>query len=78
MDNLFTFIIMGLFVYLIFFRKGGMGCCGGHTGHGDHGEGHTRGDGLSGRGPNQDPQKEVIELRKDQYIISNPGDGESF
>ncbi len=76
MDNLFVFIIMGLFLYLIFFRKGGsgMGCCGGHTGHGDHGEGHTRGDGPSGKSPSQAPQKELIDFRKDQYAILNPSD----
>jgi hypothetical protein len=66
MDNLFVFIIMGVFLYLIFFRKGGsgMGCCGGHT----------RGDGPSGKSPSQAPQKEVIELRKDQYAILSPSD----
>jgi hypothetical protein len=77
MDNLFVFVIMGVFLYLLFFRKGGMGgmgCCGGHTGHGDHGEGHTRGDGPAAKSPSQSPQKEVINLRKDQYAVLNPSD----
>jgi len=77
MDNLLVFIIMGLFVYLIFFRKGGMGsmggmgCCGGH---GDHGEDHTNSHGPSGKGPPQAPPKEVIDLSKDQYAVLNPSD----
>jgi hypothetical protein len=77
MDNLFVFIIMGLFLYLIFFRTGGMGgmgCCGGHSGHGDHGEGHTKMDEPSDKNQSQVPQKEVIDLRKDQYAILNPSD----
>jgi hypothetical protein len=77
MDNLFVFMIMGLFLYLIFFRKGGMGgmgCCGGHSDHSNHGEGHTKSDGPSGKSPTQAPQEEVIDLRKDQYAILNPRD----
>jgi len=40
MQNLIPLIFVGLFIYLIFSRKGGMGgmgCCGGHGGHEDHG-----------------------------------------
>ncbi len=74
MENVFVFVIMGLFMYLLLFRKGGMGCCGGHSGHGDHGEGQTRGDGPSGKSPSQAPQKEVIDLHKDRYAIPNPSD----
>jgi hypothetical protein len=42
MQNLIPLILIGFFIYLIFFRKGGMGgmggmgCCGGHGGHGGH------------------------------------------
>jgi hypothetical protein len=59
---------------------GGMGCCGGHSGHddhaghGDHGGGHTRNHGASGKSLDHEPEKEVIELRKDQYNIVNPSD----
>jgi hypothetical protein len=80
MDNLLVFIIMGLIVYLIFFRKGGMGsmggmgCCGGHAGHGDHPQDHERSDEPSGKGPPQAPPKEVIDLRKDQYAVLNQSD----
>jgi len=77
MDNLFVFIIMGLFVYLIFFRKGGMGgmgCCGGHGGHGDHDQDHTMPHKSSGKNQSQPPPEQVIDLRKDQYAVLNPGD----
>ena len=33
MQTIIPLIIAGLFVYLMFSRKGGMGCCGGHSGH---------------------------------------------
>ena len=36
MQNLIPLIFIGFFVYLIFSRKGGMGCCGGHGIHRDH------------------------------------------
>ena len=80
MDNLLVFIIMGLFVYLIFFRKGGlgsmggMGCCGGHTGHGDHPQDPGKRDEPSRKGPPQPPPEEVIDLSKDQYAVLNPSD----
>ena len=37
MQNLIPLIFIGFFIYLIFSRKGGMGCCGGHGSHEDHG-----------------------------------------
>jgi len=33
---LIPLILIGFFIYLIFSRKGGMGCCGGHGGHSNH------------------------------------------
>lgn len=35
---LIPLIFIGIFIYLIFSRKGGMGCCGGHGGHSNHGD----------------------------------------
>ena len=46
MQNLILLILGAIFVYLLFFRKGGMGsgmgmgCCGGHGGHGRSPGGH--------------------------------------
>lgn len=33
MQNVISLIFVALIVYLMFSRKGGMGCCGGHGGH---------------------------------------------
>jgi hypothetical protein len=66
MQNLLPPILIGFFVYLIFSRKGGMGCCGGHSSHEPkrHQEGHSHaGD------PPQDRMEKVIDLRKDEYAI---------
>jgi hypothetical protein len=35
MQNLIPLIFIGFFIYLIFSRNGGMGCCGGHGAHRD-------------------------------------------
>ena len=70
MDNVFPLLIMGLFLYLIVFRKGGMGCCGGHA---DHDTGHAR-DVRSDREPYRSREEDVIDLREDQYTILTSGD----
>jgi hypothetical protein len=55
------FIVLGLGVmFLMSRRHGGMGCCGG--GHGDHHSGTSEHDPRS-------LQKDVIDLREDQYAI---------
>jgi hypothetical protein len=57
-------IIVGLFVYLMFFRRGGMGCCGGHIGHDSkrHQDKHT------GTPPGE-PLGSVIDLREEDYTL---------
>ncbi len=64
MQNLIPLIFIAAFVYLIFSRKGGMGCCGGHGSHEHqrHQNGHS-GKSSDGRLEN------VIDLRKDEYTI---------
>jgi len=70
MGSLFPLIILGFFVYLVFFRKGGMGCCGGH---GDHETGHIR-EVRSNREPYRNREEDVIDLREDQYTILSSGE----
>jgi hypothetical protein len=61
------FIVLGLGVmFLMSRRHGGMGCCGG--GHGDHHSGNSEHDHPSGR-ESRSLQKDVIDLREDQYAI---------
>lgn len=57
-------IIVGLFVYLMFFRKGGMGCCGGHLGH----DSKKPQDKHVGPPPGE-PLGSVIELKEKDYTI---------
>lgn len=70
MQSIFPLILAVLIVYLLFFRKGGMGCCGSHGSH----EGH------SGHGVEPDKNRhsnelfeyrneDVIDLREDQYTV---------
>lgn len=75
MQNLLPLILIGFFVYLIFFRKGGgMGCCGGHS-HSSHEprrqhDRHLYSDDF----PQEDRMQKVIDLRKDEYTILPAGD----
>jgi hypothetical protein len=67
MQNLLPLILIGFFVYLIFFRKGGMGCCGSHGSHEPkrHQDGHSD----SGNLFQDDRMEKVIDLNKDEYTI---------
>ena len=62
MDNLFPLIMTGLFIYLAFFRRGGMGCCGGRS------DRDTK-DFSAGEGSDPESREDVITLREDQYTI---------
>jgi len=64
MQNLLPLILIGLIVYLMFSRKGGMGCCGGHDAHEPKGSQ----DGNSADLP-QNRVEKVIDLRKDEYTV---------
>jgi hypothetical protein len=65
MQNLIPIILIVLFVYLIFFRKGGgMGCCGGHSTH----ETQRHQDEHSEKS-SYDRVENVIELRADEYTV---------
>lgn len=63
MQNLLPLIIIVAVVYFLFLRKGGMGCCGGHT---THESGGTR-EVHAGRATGQ--KDDVVDLREDEYTI---------
>ncbi len=67
MHNLIPLILIAVFVCLIFFRRGGVGCCGGHGGHGAH-ESERYQDVHSGKS-SHDSMENVIDLREDEYTI---------
>jgi hypothetical protein len=64
MQNLIPLILIGVFVYFFFSRKGGMGCCGGHGGH-EHQGNQNEHSGKSSDGRLEN----VIDLREDEYKI---------
>ena len=66
MQDLFPLFLAAFFVYLLFFRKGGMGmgCCGGHGGRNAEPVKSMHYDELS-----EDSKGDVIDLRKDQYTV---------
>jgi hypothetical protein len=64
MQNLIPVILIALFVYLIFFRKGGMGCCGGHSTH----ETQRHQDEHSEKS-SYERVENVIDLREDEYTV---------
>ena len=70
MQGIIPLIIAGLFVYLMFFRRGrggmGMGCCGGHLGH-DSESPHNKN--KPSDPPPGEPLGNVIDLRKEDYSV---------
>ena len=64
MQNLIPIIFIAFIVYLIFFRKSGMGCCGGHSNH----EVQRNQDEHPNK-PFHDLVENVIELREDEYTV---------
>ena len=64
MQNLIPIIFIVFFAYLIFARKGGMGCCGGHGAH----ESKRIKNEHSGKSPNS-RREDVIDLREDDYTV---------
>ena len=81
MQNIILLILGALLVYLLFFRKGGvgMGCCRGHGNHGNHSGHDSRGsyfnhsnDLYKDKHPNElsaGIKEEVIDLSEDQYTV---------
>ena len=69
MDNLFTLILLGLVLFLMF-RKNGMRCYGGH-GHGGRGNHYFENSRYMypDDGKANERQPEIIELSKDDYRI---------
>lgn len=70
MDGLFVWVILGIVVYMLFSRRGGMGgmgCCGGHHDHQANGPTHLHSEGDDHASPDQEGK--VIELGKEDYKV---------
>ncbi len=72
MQSIIPLIIIGVFVYLMFSRRGGgMGCCGSHGSH----DSAPHQDTKSRNNLSPVRQEDVIELGKDEYtILPSKGD----
>ena len=64
MQSLIPLFFIAFFVYLIFFRKGGMGCCGSHVNHEE-----DRQQKIDSESPSYKTEANVIDLEKDEYKI---------
>ena len=64
MQSLVPLFFIGLFVYLMFFRKGGMGCCGGHVNHEKE-----RQKSINSNNQFNKTEGKVIDLDKNEYKI---------
>jgi len=75
MQNLIPLIFVGLFIYLIFSRKGGMGgmgCCGGHGGHSGHEDHGNHSDHTSNKENKTNPEA-VTQMQDDTVIDLQEG-----
>jgi len=65
MQNFLSLILIAFFVYLLFFRKGGMGCCGGHDDHSNESDERKHSPEIfSGN------EEDIIDLKEDQYTVT--------
>jgi len=64
MNTLFILLLLAVVVYFAF-RKGGMGCCGGHGNHGSPDSKHTH----TGHSASHKEQSQTIDLDEADYSI---------
>lgn len=67
--GLLVWVIIGVVLYILLSKRGGMtGCCGGHGNH------PYNGDGYHGHGQNSphqhQPKGDIIDLKKEDYHVS--------
>lgn len=65
MNGLFTFLFIGLVIYMIIHKNGGMGCCGGHHEH--HANDSFHRDRATRVNPQDEWKNDVIDLKKEDY-----------
>ena len=71
MERIIPLVIIGVFFYLLLFRRGGMGglgCCGSHGSH----DSHPNHDAPSDK-PSQIRQDDVIDLQEGDYTVLPSG-----
>jgi len=64
--GLLVWLVIGVVLYMLFSRRGGMmGCCGGHGNHSSDGGGHQ---GHGQTRPHQS-RDDIIDLKEDDYHV---------
>ena len=71
MNGLFTLVFIGAILYFMF-RKGGMGCCGGH---GDHDSSDSKNSRMDHPASHKE-QPQIIDLSKADYTVLPPSNKE--
>lgn len=73
MNGIGTLILLGVLMYFMFSRNGGMGCCGGHSDH-DRQKRKPQTPRFDDT-ERKTEEVEVIQLRPDEYEILSDGAG---
>jgi hypothetical protein len=68
MERIIPLVIIGVFLYLLLFRRGGMGCCGAHGSQDSHPNHDTPSD-----KPPLNRQDDVIDLQEGDYTVLPSG-----
>lgn len=64
--GLLVWLIIGVVIYMLFSRRGGMmGCCGGHGDHSSHGDNHYN----NGQSRPQQPKDDIVDVKKEDYHV---------
>ena len=71
MNGLFTLLVFGLVIYMLFSRKGGMGCCGGH--HDNHSGASPKRDMETPVSPVDGWENNIIDLKEEDYQVITVG-----
>lgn len=67
MNGLGTLLILGIVMYFLFSRNGGVGCCGGHSQSGSgHREPHRP---MPQGAPHKRQGEDIIDLRPEEYEV---------
>lgn len=69
MNGLITILLIGLVVYMLFSKKGGMGCCGGHHDHAPGGQGRQDDKGPDRANTALGADDRVFDLKKEDYKV---------
>lgn len=77
MNGLLTLLILAFVAYMLFSRKGGMGCCSAHHGHNANSP-HGGGNPTEHREASRHADEAIIDLKKEDYKILPSEDNQTY